>query len=63
VGTSGIVYPAAGLVTMANPLATTMELNMEASAVASAFMEQRQGKATTLVPELVDDLLANLIQP
>ena len=60
VGTSGIVYPAAGLVAEANAFAYTMEINMEASAVASEFVEQRLGKATDRVPELVDELLAGL---
>jgi NAD-dependent deacetylase len=58
VGTSGVVYPAAGLVTMANAFAYTMEINMEASAVASDFVEQRLGKATERVPELVEELLS-----
>ena len=58
VGTSGVVYPAAGLVTMVNAFAYTMELNKEASAVASDFVEQRLGNATDLVPHLVEELLA-----
>jgi NAD-dependent deacetylase len=58
VGTSGVVYPAAGLVTMANAFAYTMEINKEASAVASDFVEQRLGKATERVPELVEELLS-----
>jgi len=61
VGTSGVVYPAAGLVTMANAFAYTMEINMEASAVASDFVEKRQGRATERVPEVVEELLANAI--
>jgi NAD-dependent deacetylase len=61
VGTSGVVYPAAGLVEMANPYAFTMELNLEASAVASSFLEQRLGRATERVPELVEELLEGLV--
>ena len=61
VGTSGVVYPAAGLVEMANPCAFTVELNLEASAVASSFLEQRLGKATVRVPELVEELLAGIV--
>jgi NAD-dependent deacetylase len=60
VGTSGVVYPAAGLVEMANPCAFTVELNLEASAVASSFLEQRLGRATERVPEMVEELLAGL---
>jgi NAD-dependent deacetylase len=60
VGTSGVVYPAAGLVALANPKAATVEINKEASAVASQFTEQRLGLATERVPELVDSLLALL---
>ena len=61
VGTSGLVYPAAGLVTEANAFAYTMEINREASAVASDFVEQRLGQATERVPELVEELLAGLV--
>lgn len=60
VGTSGVVYPAAGLVELAHPLALTMEINKEASAVASSFLERRLGMATERVPELVAELLSGL---
>ena len=50
IGTSGNVYPAAGLVDMANQRgAHTVELNLEPSLVESAFKEKRYGKATQLV--------------
>ena len=63
VGTSGVVYPAAGLVAQANAYACTLEINMEASAVASSFLEQRLGQATVRVPELVQELLSGLDRP
>jgi len=60
VGTSGHVYPAAGFVGQVGPEAHTLELNLEPSQVSSAFREQRQGRATELVPALVDELSWNL---
>jgi NAD-dependent deacetylase len=57
IGTSGHVYPAAGFVQATAPGARTVELNLEASLVASAFQEARTGKATDLVPAFVSDLL------
>lgn len=58
IGTSGIVYPAAGFVEMVNPFAYTLELNLEPSQVVTSFFETRNGKATELVPALVEELLA-----
>ena len=58
IGTSGVVYPAAGLVTAAPSSARTMELNLEASEVASAFRERRLAPATELVPVFVEELLS-----
>ena len=60
IGTSGVVYPAAGLVAAAPPSARTVELNLEPSQVASAFRERRSGPATALVPAFVDELLSGL---
>ena len=57
IGTSGHVYPAAGFVEAVGPRARTVELNLEASRVASAFQTVRTGRATELVPALVDELL------
>lgn len=58
IGTSGVVYPAAGFVQFANYVgAHTIELNLEASLVESAFKESRQGPATEVVPSWVDSLL------
>ncbi|NVK43018.1 MAG: NAD-dependent protein deacylase [Oceanospirillaceae bacterium] len=58
VGTSGNVYPAAGFVEAAAAAgARTLELNLEASRVGSAFEERRYGPASVQVPQLVDELL------
>lgn len=55
IGTSGLVYPAAAFVHWAR--GTTLELNLEPSAGATGFAESRQGPATALVPEWVEELL------
>ena len=57
IGTSGHVYPAAGLVQAVAPSTRTVELNLEPSLVASAFQEARTGRATDLVPAFVEELL------
>lgn len=59
IGTSGNVYPAAGFVDEVRRLgrAHTVELNLEPSEGASLFAEARQGPATRLVPEFVEELL------
>ncbi len=60
IGTSGSVYPAAGFVEIANGAgAHTMELNLEPSETATAFAESRLGKATEVVPNWVDEVLAD----
>ncbi len=58
IGTSGVVYPAAGFVEGASPWAHTLELNLEASAVASRFKEHRRGPATALVTAWVEEILS-----
>lgn len=59
IGTSGNVYPAAGFVQVANQAgATSVELNLEASATRSAFRHHVDGPATQLVPAFVAALLA-----
>lgn len=59
IGTSGSVYPAAGFVQIARTAgAHTVELNLEASDVASDFDELRQGPASEIVTTWVDELLA-----
>ncbi|EDP60062.1 Sir2 family NAD+-dependent deacetylase [Vibrio sp. AND4] len=59
IGTSGVVYPAAGFVHDAKMHgAHTIEINLQPSAVESEFEEKRYGKASIEVPKLVDELLA-----
>jgi len=58
VGTSGNVYPAAGLVAEARAAgAYTVELNLEPSEGISMFAEAIHGKATVVVPAYVAKLL------
>ncbi|CAM3713190.1 NAD-dependent protein deacylase [Vibrio aerogenes CECT 7868] len=58
VGTSGVVYPAAGFVHDARLSgAHTIEINLEPSAVESEFAEKRYGKASVEVPRLVEEIL------
>lgn len=59
IGTSGVVYPAAGFVRQAlRHGATTVEVNREVSEVSGLFHQQRQGLATMEVTALVKELLA-----
>lgn len=61
IGTSGAVYPAAGLVREARAAgAATLELNLEPSQGSAWFDEARHGPATMLVPEWVEATLATL---
>lgn len=58
IGTSGAVYPAAGLVRQAREMgAQTLELNLERSQGSDWFHETRLGPATRLVSEWVEELL------
>jgi NAD-dependent deacetylase len=60
VGTSGVVYPAAGFVREALLAgAMAVEINREISEVTEYFHQQRQGSATIEVGTLVDELLAD----
>ena len=57
IGTSGLVYPAAGFVSLARDAgARTLEINLEASASSGVFHESRRGKAGDLVPEWVEEM-------
>lgn len=59
IGTSGAVYPAAGLVRTARDLGLqTLELNLERSQGSAWFHETRLGPASKVVPAWVDALLA-----
>ncbi|MEJ6403619.1 NAD-dependent deacylase [Yoonia sp. 2307UL14-13] len=55
IGTSAEVYPAAGLVEMAQ--GETLELNLKPSARANSFGARRFGPATEVVPEWVGEML------
>jgi len=60
VGTSGVVYPAAGFVREARMAgAYAVELNREISEVTGLFDEQRQGDASVTMTALVEELLAD----
>lgn len=59
IGTSGAVYPAAGYVqTARHHGARTLEMNLDPSAGSYLFAETRTGRAGTLVPAWVDEMLA-----
>lgn len=61
IGTSGAVYPAAGLVREARAHgAATLELNLEPSQGSRWFDTARHGPATALVPAWVEEMLASL---
>ncbi len=58
IGTSGAVYPAAGLARTARELGLqTLELNLERSKGSAWFDETRLGPASEIVPAWVDELL------
>ena len=58
IGTSGAVYPAAGLVRNARDLRiATLELNLERSQGSAWFGETRLGPASVLVPAWVEEVL------
>ena len=60
IGTSGAVYPAAGFVQEARAMRVrTLELNLEASQGSRWFHETRQGPASLLVPQWVDEVLGS----
>jgi NAD-dependent deacetylase len=59
IGTSGVVYPAAGFVQLAASYgAHTLEINREVSEVGALFDEHREGLATVEVVAWVEELLA-----
>jgi NAD-dependent deacetylase len=61
IGTSGNVYPAAGVAAFARAVgAHTVELNMEPSLGIDDFAEHHHGPATEVVPAWVDQLLVSL---
>jgi NAD-dependent deacetylase len=59
IGTSGAVYPAAGLVDAAREAGVdTMEINLDPSDNAAAFHQRLYGKASETVPAWVAEVLA-----
>lgn len=62
IGTSGVVYPAAGFALQAagNGKCHLIEVNINATETSRHFHQSLMGPATTEVPKLVDDLLARL---
>ena len=61
VGTSGVVYPAAGFVQTAKYYgADTMEFNLEPTSNNLFFDKHIMGKAGDTLPKFVDELLARL---
>lgn len=62
IGTSGNVYPAAGLVAEVRRqgVAKTLELNLEPSSGATLFEDARYGAATKIVPTFVTELLGGV---
>ena len=61
VGTSGVVYPAAGFVQTAKYYgADTIELTLEPTSNNFYFDKHVMGKAGSTLPKFVDELLANL---
>jgi len=58
IGTSGLVYPAAGFVHWAR--GETLELNLDPSAGSGDFRASRRGPATKLVPAWVAEVLAEV---
>jgi NAD-dependent deacetylase len=62
VGTSGVVYPAAGFVQQARQAgALCVEVNKEASDIAGHFQQHRTGQATVQLKTLVGELLARSV--
>jgi NAD-dependent deacetylase len=60
IGTSGVVYPAAGFIAEVAGRARTVELNLEPSAGSALFDEAQHGPATEVVPGFVARLLARV---
>lgn len=61
IGTSGLVYPAAGYVSLAKRAGVrTLEINLEESATTGVFDESRRGPASEQVPLWVREVMAAL---
>ena len=57
IGTSGLVYPAAGFVSEVKADKDTVELNLGDTPVSSNFKEHCKGKATEVVAKFFDQIL------
>lgn len=62
IGTSGVVYPAAGFARLAaeKQASRLIEINLEPTGISSHFTEHRHGLASVEVPRLVEELLAEV---
>ncbi len=60
IGTSGLVYPAAGFVQVVRSVghAHAVELNLEPTSSSSLFHEHRVGSASETVPQIVKEILS-----
>ncbi|MCA9192615.1 MAG: NAD-dependent deacylase [Planctomycetales bacterium] len=56
IGTSAVVYPAAGIVQWTKPSCRRVEINMEATPQSNRFHESLRGPASQLVPKYLDEL-------
>ena len=59
IGTSSLVYPAAGIVSQTRPDCRRVEINLQTTAGSTSFDEMRQGPASTEVPKFVAEQTAN----
>lgn len=57
IGTSGLVYPAAGIVASTQPNCRRIEINLDATSASAAFDETIRGKAGVEVPKMLAELL------
>jgi NAD-dependent deacetylase len=56
IGTSGLVYPAAGIVAQTSATCRRIEINLDATPTSSQFDQTLRGKASELVPQWLDEL-------
>lgn len=59
IGTSGMVYPASGIIQLTPSRCRTIEVNLDATPVSSQFDETIRGNASLEVPALLDSLKRN----
>ncbi len=56
IGTSGVVYPAAGIIQLTRPSCRTVEINPQETPLSASFDESIRGPASKYVPEFLDSL-------